>query len=453
MMRSIYLIIQFFIWCYFCNAQLPTIKISQNVKYLDADALSPFYEGYAILRKGASEMMINNKGEIIFPYNKYTFPNFYGDYWKGNTLRLAHPGFNDGKCYVADHNTDKFYLIDENEMEIIPFIEQSRPYFLTNGYIKYDTQGADRYFNLNGKEFFVPQKSYKQSQPIPKSLEKYSFFSADLDSQLLWIYTYAGQKPIYGLADFNGNIIVQPIFEEFQDFSEGLAPVMKRDKFGVEKWGFINTKGKTVIEFKYSNKPSTFHDGLALVVPAGFEAGFQYGYIDKSDNLIFKIERSNYDFSSGKYYLFNQNVFFSNGILYKKYQNSIYPASSLLLKNGKEIDLEQLAKNQIIKYGLNKKFLDEYGNPYTYKAYENPKYENGILYYTLHGNDLDTNGHLGMVILEENISIPPIFDDLRDFDKTSGLTLATAKVKGKEIKGYINKQAEFVFILKEKSKW
>jgi hypothetical protein len=58
-----------------------------------------------------------------------------------------------------------------------------------------------------------------------------------------------------------------------------------------------------------------------------------------------------------------------------------------------------------------------------------------------------------MVILEENISIPPIFDDLRDFDKTSGLTLATAKVKGKEIKGYINKQAEFVFILKEKSKW
>lgn len=66
---------------------------------------------------------------------------------------------------------------------------------------------------------------------------------------------------------------------EFNDFSEGLAAVNKNDKYG-----FIDTKGKVVIEPQYE-WASSFSDGLAIVSAEGL-----YGAIDKQGKTVIPFE-------------------------------------------------------------------------------------------------------------------------------------------------------------------
>lgn len=66
-------------------------------------------------------------------------------------------------------------------------------------------------------------------------------------------------------------------------FSEELAPVRFR-KNG--KKGFIDNKGKIVIEPKYDLVVTPFRDGLALVKSNG-----QYIYIDKTGKVIWAPRR------------------------------------------------------------------------------------------------------------------------------------------------------------------
>lgn len=66
---------------------------------------------------------------------------------------------------------------------------------------------------------------------------------------------------------------------EFNDFSEGLAAVSKNDKYG-----FIDTKGKVVIEPKYE-WASNFSSGLAIVSVEGL-----YGAIDKQGKTVIPFE-------------------------------------------------------------------------------------------------------------------------------------------------------------------
>ncbi|WP_201624539.1 WG repeat-containing protein [Psychrobacter immobilis] len=66
---------------------------------------------------------------------------------------------------------------------------------------------------------------------------------------------------------------------EFNDFSEGLAAVSKNDKYG-----FIDTKGKVIIEPNYE-WASSFSDGLAIVSAEGL-----YGAIDKQGKTVIPFE-------------------------------------------------------------------------------------------------------------------------------------------------------------------
>lgn len=58
--------------------------------------------------------------------------------------------------------------------------------------------------------------------------------------------------------------LMQKTFKDAQDFSEGLAAVAVQTGSGT-RWGFIDTNGRMVIEAKFSNRPSPFSCGYAVV--------------------------------------------------------------------------------------------------------------------------------------------------------------------------------------------
>ena len=93
-----------------------------------------------------------------------------------------------------------------------------------------------------------------------------------------------------GYIDKDGQLIIPFQFDaivageggeslDFNDFSEGLAAISKNDKYG-----FIDTKGKVLIEPKY-DWASSFSNGLAIMSAEGL-----YGAIDKQGKTVIPFE-------------------------------------------------------------------------------------------------------------------------------------------------------------------
>src|SRR5262249_2011203 len=83
---------------------------------------------------------------------------------------------------------------------------------------------------------------------------------------------------IYGFIDTKGKLVIPFKYDDVTYFSEGLALVRK----GGKAWGFIDKKNKEVIAFseKYDYHP--FHDGRCLVKETN---GKYWGYLDKTGNV------------------------------------------------------------------------------------------------------------------------------------------------------------------------
>jgi hypothetical protein len=75
--------------------------------------------------------------------------------------------------------------------------------------------------------------------------------------------------------DKSGSIITAERFGYAKDFSEGLAPVMIRDK-----WGYIDKSGRVVIGPKF-DEAEPFSDGLARI-----KQGELFGYIDRQGAVV-----------------------------------------------------------------------------------------------------------------------------------------------------------------------
>lgn len=101
------------------------------------------------------------------------------------------------------------------------------------------------------------------------------------------------QNKKYGYIDNTGKIIIQPQFNAYNEFSEGLAVVQAGKVKTIERinffgkvfeqyvggYGYIDTKGKIVIEPKF-DRAYNFREGLAAV-----EIDGKQGYIDKRGKI------------------------------------------------------------------------------------------------------------------------------------------------------------------------
>lgn len=88
------------------------------------------------------------------------------------------------------------------------------------------------------------------------------------------------QNDQWGCIDIDtGKLIVPITYNWINPFCEGLASVLKN-----EKWGFIDTNNKTVIPFKY-DLADNFYNGLAFVGRDGY-----CGYVDKNGNEVIPVK-------------------------------------------------------------------------------------------------------------------------------------------------------------------
>ncbi|MFN7853799.1 MAG: WG repeat-containing protein [Dolichospermum sp.] len=93
----------------------------------------------------------------------------------------------------------------------------------------------------------------------------------------------------YGYIDQTGRVVIQPQFEEADNFSEGIASVMID-----EKWGYIGKSGQFVIPPQF-DCAWDFSEGLAMVTIDN-----KWGYIAKSGQFVISPQfEEAWDFSEG----------------------------------------------------------------------------------------------------------------------------------------------------------
>lgn len=129
-----------------------------------------------------------------------------------------------------------------------------------------DTKGNYVYPELS----FVAASSLTANEVLRGSSEGLTAFPIVEDRKTLW-----------GFRDASGKIVIEPKFEEANDFSEGMASVLV-DVNGNKLWGFIDKTGKMVIESKFTYMPSPFDSGISKVIDKDKNSY----YMDKTGRFI-----------------------------------------------------------------------------------------------------------------------------------------------------------------------
>jgi hypothetical protein len=238
-------------------------SIDNAVKVI-ADELMPFSEGLAAVKKGEKWGFIDTTGKLIIPI---TLP--FKD--------MQHPGpyFSNGLCmlqYEYQGYDQAVKYIDKSGKDIINNTNYYKGSSFSEGIALVLTQ-AGKFVFIDIKGAVVPAQP---KVPVFSDVNGFNPFSEGLSH-------YFDQKAgKYGYINKKGGIAIDPVFENAEPFSEGLALVKKTTETGEDKWGFIDKTGKVVIDCIYSKKPSSFSDGFCVVE----NKDWVKGYINKEGSIV-----------------------------------------------------------------------------------------------------------------------------------------------------------------------
>ena len=163
-------------------------------KYRSAD---PFKEGLAHVQAISGEGFINHEGEEVIP-PRYGFVS----------------DFQNGTAFAVTKDQKQIIVIDKNGKEVRKLLESTEElsyfYFPEGDLLEVDYPqeygGVDRYYDKNGE---ISRETYELQSGFSEGL------SAVLDKE-------TGK---YGYADEAGNMVISPMFDEAERFSNGYAVV------------------------------------------------------------------------------------------------------------------------------------------------------------------------------------------------------------------------------------
>lgn len=149
-----------------------------------------------------------------------------------------------------------------------------------------------RLYNINTGKYIAPNLQFIKDKSL-------GFYDNHYSEGLL----AAGQKDKWGFIDSTGKFKIPPIYESVEDFHEGWAVVMKKEKGedGEEYMVYINKAGKELPGIKAGYLyASEFNEGIARYkTPSGSKKKGLY-YINKTGREIFKVENDDY-FAQGEF--------------------------------------------------------------------------------------------------------------------------------------------------------
>lgn len=188
--------------------------------------LTDFLKGVAVVRQGGKAGYINKNGEVVIPC-KYDYASpFWGDYAKI---------FKEGL-----HG-----LIDSEGIEVIPLeYDYIYGYTFKGGLIK---------VKKGNKEYLLSKKN--NLYDVMTTFNKEGL-------------TKVTKNDKYGFINESGEVIVPLEYDYAGDFSDGMAEVCRKGKYGDCHSGYIDKTGKVIVPLIYrGNMP--FSNGLGSVSKVG----------------------------------------------------------------------------------------------------------------------------------------------------------------------------------------
>mgnify|MGYP000152940954 CR=1 FL=1 len=117
-----------------------------------------------------------------------------------------------------------------------------------------------------------------------------------------YVSNYARKEGKIGFINTKGKWIIEPKFDKAKSFSKDLAPVA----IGKE-WGFINKKGEVVVDFMFNDAEIYAEEGLAPV-----KKDKEWGFVNISGKLVIPAE---YQITAGGFGMFRkEEKGFVNGL-------------------------------------------------------------------------------------------------------------------------------------------
>lgn len=196
-----------------------------------------------------------------------------------------------GDGLVSVWNDNGPSVLDRNGKTIIPSGRYNYIFFAQNGLV-----GVGKDTDTYAMVGFVSQSTGREVIPL-----KYvSTGHYDIGVNQFYDGLVAMKTPSekWGYLDTKGKTVIPFIYDSAEDFSEGLA-VVSKGPYDNAKYGYINKQGKTVIPLSF-DYASSFSEGLATVRKGSQETG-KYGVIDKTGKLVIPYKFEGYidSFSEG----------------------------------------------------------------------------------------------------------------------------------------------------------
>ena len=258
------------------------------------------------------------------------------------------------------HNKqNKWGFIDKDSTIVIPF-----EYDFLNPF-----ENGLAYAKNGRKEFFITKKNLK--------------LEGDFDEVRIFSFGLAGVRKNrkWGFIDEKGKLIIQPIYDEVQYFTvNGLCPVVKNGKSG-----FIDKTGKEIIPIIYDDARSQQLDDIVIVQKNKRWAFFDNKGKQLSDFVFDEVfSTEHYDFSKDIFDR-SQSTYFKNGAV-------------------------------LVREGKNYEFINEKIEP----AFTNNKFDSATVFDAFKNAIVKRNGKYGMIKSDGEIKVPLEYNFIEPYDSNHG---------------------------------
>lgn len=362
------------------NMEVAIVSYDDNDKYR-------FSEGLCAIQRNQLWGFIDTTGRIVIDFR-----------FRSNSFEI--PAFHEGKCCVCIQTETeelKRLYIDKTGKALFPDQEFSAITAFSNGLaiVEKTTLTKSSWLILIDSLGKALAGAVTPGYSPGMKVEFRGFFdglAAVCDSR----------SKGWGYINTKGKWVIQPEtkYRTVGDFHDGMAFVQETTE---GKWGAINTNGELVIPFMYVNRPADFSEGLSAV--RNLED--RVGYINRTGNLVIPFSYEPITNQNGLPFFEGNAIVSRDGVYY-----SISSAGKENLKIGDASAEIRMLQNGLIVF---KRWL------------KSEIWGMGLL---------RTNGEL--------IQAPGALFQLSEFG--NGLAHAQAKINGINFNGFVNLDTNFVIL-------